>query len=58
VHSAVLESTTLAADLTRLADLRAQPLALAQFLVSVPVEVLRRAGAIVMDELRKARQAP
>jgi hypothetical protein len=58
VHSGVLESTTLAADLTRLADLRAQPLALAQFLVSVPMEVLRRAGAIVRDELRKARQAP
>jgi hypothetical protein len=29
VHSAVLENTSLAADLTRLADLRVQPLALA-----------------------------
>jgi hypothetical protein len=55
VHSAVLENTSLATDLTRLADLRAQPLALAQFLASVPVGVLRRTGAILMDELRKER---
>jgi hypothetical protein len=56
VHSSVLESTSLAADLTRLADLRSQPLALAQFLASVPSGVLERAGAILMDEVRKPRQ--
>jgi hypothetical protein len=55
VGSAVLESTSLAGDLTRLADLRAQPLALAQFLAAVPAGVLERAGAILMDELRKTR---
>jgi hypothetical protein len=55
VGSAVLESTSLASDLTRLADLRAQPLALAQFLAAVPAGVLERAGAMLMDELRKAR---
>ena len=55
VHSPELEQTSLAADLTRLADLRAQPLALAQFLASVPAGVLKRAGAVLMDELRKAK---
>jgi hypothetical protein len=55
VHSPELEHTSLAADLTRLADLRAQPLALAQFLASVPAGVLKRAGAVLMDELRKGR---
>ncbi len=55
VGSAVLENTTLADDLTRLADLRSQPLALAQFLAAVPAGVLERAGAILMDELRKTR---
>jgi hypothetical protein len=55
VHSPELEQTSLAADLTRLADLRAQPLALAQFLASVPAGVLERAGAVLMDELRKGR---
>jgi hypothetical protein len=55
VHSAVLENTSLATDLTRLADLRVQPLALAQFLASVPAQVLERSGAILMDELRKTR---
>lgn len=42
VASAALESTSLADDLTRLADLRAHPLTLAQFLASV----LERAGAM------------
>ena len=55
VHSTVLQSTSLAADLSRLADLRASPLALAQLLASAPAVVLRRAGAIFLDELRKAR---
>jgi hypothetical protein len=50
----VLENTSLATDLTRLADLRVQPLALAQLLAAVPAGVLERAGAILMDELRKA----
>jgi hypothetical protein len=55
VHSEVLENSTLAADLTRLADLRVQPLALAQLLSAVPAAVLERTGAILMDELRKGR---
>jgi hypothetical protein len=55
VQSAVLENTSLAADLTRLTDLRVQPVALAQFLASVPAGVLERAGAVLMDEVRKAR---
>jgi hypothetical protein len=54
VCSEVLENTSLAIDLTRLADLRVQPLALAQLLAAVPAGVLERAGAILMDELRKA----
>jgi hypothetical protein len=48
--------TSLALDLTRLAELRVQPLALAQLLASVPDEVLERTGAILMDELRRTRQ--
>lgn len=38
----------------RIADQRAQPLA--QVLAAVPAGVLERAGAILMDELRMARQ--
>ena len=53
VHSAVLEGTSLATDLTRLADLRVQPLALAQLLAADPAAVLERAGAILMDEVRR-----
>jgi hypothetical protein len=56
VHTPELEHSSLASDLTRFADLRAQPLALAQLLVATPSAVLRRAGAIVLDEL--ARSAP
>jgi hypothetical protein len=55
VDSPTLEHTSLATDLTRLADLRANPLALAQLLVACPETVLRRAGVIVLDELRKGR---
>jgi hypothetical protein len=55
VHTPELEHTSLADDLTRFADLRVQPLALAQFLAAVPAAVLRRAGVIWMDELGKAR---
>jgi hypothetical protein len=50
-----LEQTSLADDLTRLADLRVQPLALAQLLAATPAAVLRRAGAILLDELGHAR---
>jgi hypothetical protein len=49
-----LEATSLADDLTRFADLRVQPLALAQLLAATPAAVLRRAGAVFMDELGKA----
>ncbi len=55
VGSAALESTSLATDLTRLADLRVQPLALAQLLAAVPTAVLERAGAILMDEVRRTK---
>jgi hypothetical protein len=55
VHTPELESTSLAADLTRLADLRVQPLALAQFLAAVPAAVRERAGAILLDELQRLR---
>jgi hypothetical protein len=55
VGSPALEHTSLATDLTRLADLRANPMALAQLLAATPETVLRRAGVIVLDELRKGR---
>jgi hypothetical protein len=48
-----LEHTTLATDLTRLADLRAQPQALAHLLSAVPLTVLRKVGAILADEVRR-----
>jgi hypothetical protein len=48
-----LEHTTLASDLTRLADLRAQPQALAHLLSAVPLTVLRKVGAILADEVRR-----
>ena len=46
----------LPADLTRLADLRLRPQALAHFLLAVPDDVLNRTGAILMDLLREARR--
>jgi hypothetical protein len=55
VATAAREEECLPLDLTRLADLRAQPLPLARFLVSVPQDVLRRAGALVMEILREGR---
>ena len=55
VHTPELEHTSLADDLTRLADLRVQPLALARFLAAVPAAVLRRAGVIFLDDLRSVR---
>ena len=51
VRTPTLEHTSLADDLTRLADLRRQPLALAQLLTATPASVLRRAGVILLDEL-------
>lgn len=47
VGSAALVGDTLPLDLTRLADLRVRPRALAHLLLSVPYEALRRAGAIL-----------
>lgn len=55
VHTPELEHTSLSDDLTRLADLRVQPLALARFLAAVPAAVLRRAGVIFLDDLRNAQ---
>lgn len=55
VHTPELEHTSLADDLTRLADLCVQPLALARFLAAVPAAVLRRAGVMFLDVLRNAR---
>jgi hypothetical protein len=57
VLAGILAGTSLPADLTRLVELRVQPMALAQFLLSVPDEVLERTGAIFMDELRRSRQS-
>ncbi len=54
VHSPVLENTSFATDLTRLSDLRADPLALAQLLAATPTTVLRRAGVMVLDEIKRA----
>jgi len=56
VADSVPEGCSLPADLTRLADLRVQPQALAHLLVAVPDEVLERAGAILMQLLRDARR--
>jgi hypothetical protein len=52
---AAQEAESLPQDLTRLADLRVQPLALAQFLLSVPDEVIKRAGELVMELLEEAK---
>jgi hypothetical protein len=55
VATAEVAGEDLPLDLTRLAELRAQPLPLAQLLASVPQEVLRRAGVLVMEILREGR---
>ena len=47
-------SDTLALHLTALAALRARPLALAHYLLSVPDDALRRAGRILVERLREA----
>jgi hypothetical protein len=52
VATASRPGESLAQDLTRLADLRVQPLALAQFLLAIPDEVLKRTGEILMQRLR------
>jgi hypothetical protein len=48
VAPSVPEGCSLPTDLTRLADLRVRPQALAHFLLAVPEEVLDRAGVLVM----------
>lgn len=58
VGRAALAGDTLPLDLTRLADLRVRPRALAHLLLSVPEEVLRRAGVIVAEMAREAGPAP
>ncbi len=49
-----LGGDTLPRHLSALADLRTQPLPLAHYLLSVPDEILRRAGAIARQLLREA----
>jgi hypothetical protein len=51
VAPSVPEGCSLPADLTRLADLRVRPQALAHFLMAVPEEVLERAGVLVVRML-------
>jgi hypothetical protein len=47
-------SDTLPILLTALADLRTQPLPLAHYLLAIPDEALRRAGALAVQLLREA----
>jgi hypothetical protein len=56
VAPSVPEGSSLPTDLTRLADLRVQPQALAHFLMAVPEEVLERAGVLVMRMLREVER--
>ncbi|MFP3940908.1 MAG: hypothetical protein ACLF0P_11425 [Thermoanaerobaculia bacterium] len=58
VGRAALAGDTLPLDLTRLADLRVRPRALAHLLLSVPEEVLRRAGVIVAEMAREGGPEP
>jgi hypothetical protein len=53
VGTAQRESEQLPLVLTALADLRVQPQALAQFLLAVPDEVLRRCGVILAQMARE-----
>jgi hypothetical protein len=53
VAPSVPEGCSLPTDLTRLADLRVRPQALAHFLMAVPEEVLEKAGVLVMRMLRE-----
>ena len=55
VGTATVAADALPLELTRLADLRAEPEPLARFLASVPQDVLRRAGVLVMEILREQR---
>lgn len=52
VGRAQRESEQLPLILTALADLRAQPEALAHFLLAVPDEVLRRCGVVLAEMAR------
>jgi hypothetical protein len=54
VGTAQQESEPLPAILTALADLRVRPQALAQFLLAVPDEVLRRCGVILARMARES----
>jgi hypothetical protein len=56
VAPSVPEGCSLPADLTRLADLRVRPQALAHFLMAVPEEVLERAGVLVMRMLAEVER--
>lgn len=56
VSDSVPEGCSLPADLTRLADLRVRPQALAHLLMAVPEEVLERAGVLLKQMLREARR--
>jgi len=56
VAPSVPEGCSLPADLTRLADLRVRPQALAHFLMAVPAEVLERAGVLVMRMLSEVER--
>jgi hypothetical protein len=53
VAPSVPDGCSLPTDLTRLADLRVQPQALAYFLLAVPDDVLDRAGTLAMELLRE-----
>jgi hypothetical protein len=56
VAPSVPEGCSLPADLTRLADLRVRPQALAHFLMAVPEDVLERAGVLVMRMLAEVER--
>lgn len=55
VGTAAIAGDSLPVDLTRLAELRSQPLALAHLLRSVPEGVLRRTGTILASMARGRR---
>jgi hypothetical protein len=56
VGTGLYRGDTLPLHLSALADLRVQPLAFAHYLLSVPNEVLGRAGVIAVQLLREARR--
>jgi hypothetical protein len=56
VAPSIPEGSTLPTDITRLADLRVHPQALAHFLLAVPDEVLDRTGTLAMELLRNEQR--